>query len=78
MTVLEDPPHISDVQRGPELEALAKVGAFLADEGLTSLLSVNVRHRHFHVAPDEASLEETNEEERTQTIKVSSVETSHF
>ncbi len=70
-TALRAAPHIREVRRGPELDAaLEKVGAFLADEGLTDVLAVQVLHSHFEVALDEALLEVTDEEARVQVTEV--------
>lgn len=69
--VLQDPPHISEIRRGPELDAaLVKIGAFLAAEGLTDVFAVQVLHQHFPVGPDEALLEVTDESARVQTSRV--------
>ncbi len=70
-TALRAAPHIREVRRGPELDAaLEKVGAFLADEGLTDVLAVQVLHSHFPVAAGETLLEVTDEDARVQVTRV--------
>jgi hypothetical protein len=69
--VLAPPPHIRDVDCGPELDAaLRRAGELLAQEGLTEVLSVEVLHQHFVVGPDEILLESTDEAARRQVITV--------
>lgn len=72
MTItLPAPLHIREIKRGTELDAaLTKVGAFLAKEGLTDSLAIQVLHRHFPVSAGEALLEVTDEPARVQVTRV--------